>query len=211
MPASLPRISFVGKGTWSAWQRARHGGLLAYLDGDRVEFGPKGERIGCSGAIGDTPIPCRAYGVGSWWELEAWDGRIGLRDASGEPLRVVERDANRRWLRWLRYPVVGRDGSLAVIDGAYARGDFWLQRFDGDGRAVLSAQLPLSYVFGLAYDGRRVVLLVDGDALLLLGSDGSITTRLELAGISAPDALVFSPEGELWVFEGNAMHRTALP
>ncbi len=214
------------QGNFVEWAIARADGGVSLCfelsDRDRrIDFGPDGRRIDRSPVTAGI-VACSWPARKESWLVDTLSGRIGLIDGAGAVVRSIERGANGRWLTWLSHPVVASDGSLAVLSREEVHSvDRFLQRFDGEGRPVLSVPLPFARpVQALAFDGSRSALLLadgvgvalnwEGD-VMLLDSAGVVLGRVALSEVPYPDGLLFSPEGELWVFEREVAHRFALP
>jgi hypothetical protein len=188
------------------------GGLLVRVRQGQVEFAPDGTRLGRGGEERYLQ-PERVSWPGS---REAWDvdpeGHILRLDAQGGVQQTIERGANDRWLRWLMEPSAARDGSLAVLDRAFDfRGDVWLHLFSAVGQPLRSVELPPEWIGPIAFDGRRVAMLVGDQSMVIIEADGTISGRALFPDLDEPDEIAFSPEGVLWVFTGATRHDYDLP
>lgn len=189
------------------WVAARpDGGVLVRVKKGLLGFAADGTRLGRTGAD-DWLAPRQCYWPSSegCWEIGDDVRRL---DSGGRGVRTIERGAHERWFRSLNQPVVARDGSLAVLDSSSQASDRWLHFFDVRGEALASVELPAGYS-RLAYDGRRAVVEKE-DVLVFVGRDGALVGRAMVPEPLVPDAMAFSPEGELWLFAGLVMQRFAV-
>jgi hypothetical protein len=148
-------------------------------------------------------------GAGSW-RIDSRLERVERLDAAGELLHASERGASGRWLRRLRDPVAGADGSLAVVDLPHSGSDAWLQVFAPTGAPRSSHRIP-ERTIGLAFDGRRAALVHAG-RILVLDVLGDAPPGV-LAWEVPPDVhgVAFTPDGELLVLAGGTLHRLLVP
>lgn len=211
-----PEPDDFGRGLASSlprWASASpDGGLRVRVTKGLIEFDREGRWLGRTG-VEDWSAPEEL----SWrdgtrsWELDLFVGHLELHDAEGLVLATAERGAHERWMRSLRSPSVGIDGSLAVLDASYGTVDIWLHVFDGDGRALTSVALPPAWSSApLAYDGARIALLAER-RVLLLDRSGTLTGWAALPEGWDPCEIACGPNGELWLFDGPRMRRSLVP
>lgn len=147
---------------------------------------------------------------------------VGYRDAylvdrDGKVERRIERSADRRWLHVPGTASVAADGSIAILSDGW--GDPRISTFAADGTPLATWAVPRQ-VLGmdgrLAYDGRRVAVMVSSEAgrrshLLVSDAQGGRGVRI---GMDDPDSAltVHLVDGELWTFDRRrTITRYAVP
>ena len=171
------------------------------FDPHYIEFDTEGTRVG---RVTFPASPMR-FVPGS---REAWRSAyqdLKRLDETHEVVTVVNRRADRTWLRSTRNFAIARNGAVAVVDQ-------FVNLYDPDGAPLASYPSPIGARgrIAVAYEHGWVALGQGIDIFLLRAADGKI---LRLAMGVSPDIMIPHDAEELWIRPREALEvvRYALP
>ncbi len=193
---------------------AGNGEVFVHGDGARtggyLRFGSDGRRIGFAEETD--------WGSGADWLFgpagrEHWAtgyDSVYLVDADGTTKRTIERRPDRNWFETISHTAVAPDGSLAFVS-CDSRASFMkptLSVFDPTGEPVSTISLPSdTYVGGMAYDGKCVVIPYENDWLVVDVKTRSIQRfkpDLRRTPSSNWYCFIAPSDRELWLCEPNS-------
>ena len=195
-------------------------GLSKLLDDpEYLLFSPSGERTGKKQLpLGEFKQDWYAQpSTGRSWVV-SYDA-VYLVDSSGKPVREIRKQPDGRWIEPTRGASVAPDGSIAVL----AQPSWMLpvvNLYSAEGDPIRTIPLPRRAVSpGVAWDGRRIVILFK-DGAALLDPEGGPARRLRLpdgeVGKEAAASWCFLPghaPDELWLLDAKTrgIRRLGLP
>jgi hypothetical protein len=184
-----------------------------------VQFSPRGERVGKkSFGLDRISEEWHAQPSGSNLWVVSYQA-VYLVDPSGKPLREVRRQPDGDWLESIGPAGVAPDGSLAVASSSRAGGRWAVSIYSPTGEPLRTIPVPIAWPSRLVFDGKRIVLGGDTDALILdAQGENPVVRRMDFAeaALEAGKWWCFLPApspAELWIVDGRtkSILRFALP